>query len=93
MRADLLGASISEERDTAVARLMTGSFFTPESVTVISVAYTVVLSELGVELDHAEAGELAMLLMKIASDEAELDVAALVAKAKAAWRDRGAGKG
>ena len=72
---------------------MTGPFFTPESVTVISVAYTVVLSELGVELDHAEAGELAMLLMKIASDGAELDVAALVAKAKAAWRDCGSSKG
>jgi hypothetical protein len=48
---------------------------------------------LGVDLDHVEAGELAMLLMKIASDGAELDVAALVAKAKAAWRDRGAGNG
>jgi hypothetical protein len=76
-----------------VERLMTGSSLARESVAAISVAYTVVLSELRVDVDRDEAGELAMLLLKIASDEAELDVAALVTKAKAAWRDRSAGKG
>jgi hypothetical protein len=76
----------------AVERFMTGSSLAPESITAICVAYTVVLSELRVEVDCDEAGELAKLLLKIASDETELDIAALVARAKAAWRDCGSNK-
>ena len=74
-----------------VERLTTGSSLAPESVAAISVAYTVVLSELRVDADCDEAGELAKLLLRIASDETELDIAALVAKA--AWRDCGSSKG
>jgi hypothetical protein len=76
-----------------VEHLMTGSSLAPESVAVISVAYTVVLSELRVGVDCDEAGELAKLLLKIASDETELDIAALVAKAKAAWCHCSSSKG
>jgi hypothetical protein len=66
---------------------MTGSCLAPKSAAAISSAYILALSELRLDVDCDEAGELAKLLFRIASDEAELDIRALVAKAKAAWRD------
>ena len=88
----LAGANVGG-RDMPVERLMIGSSLAPKSVAAISAAYTVVLSELRVDADCDEAGELAKLLLRIASDETELNIAALVAKAKAAWRDRSSSKG
>jgi hypothetical protein len=63
-----------------------------ESVTVISMAYTMVLSELRLAVDCEEANELATLLLKIAGEETKLDAAVLVSKAKMAWEERSSGK-
>jgi hypothetical protein len=63
-----------------------------ESVTVISMAYTMVLSELRLAVDCEEANELAKLILKIAGEETKLDAAALVSKAKMAWEERSPGK-
>ncbi len=77
----------------AVKRLLTGSSFGPDILTIISVAYAITRCELRLANDCDDAGALAKLLLEIASHETELEAVGLVAKAKAAWDDRNSNGG
>jgi hypothetical protein len=76
----------------ATKSLTSGPPVPSESITVISMAYTMVLSELRLAVDCEEANELATLVLKIAGEETKLDAATLVSKAKMAWEERSSGK-
>jgi hypothetical protein len=74
----------------AIKRLLTGSSFAPEAITVIGEAYETARAGLALAPDGKEANELAKLMFKIAAAKTELSAQSLAAEARMAWAERGA---